>query len=74
MIVCDTSDCLRVGNYSSVFSGTFGQKVVAVERIMKDYTEDTFSLPDLLTLNHANIVKVLHIEDTSEFKYIIFSF
>ena len=70
MIMCDTSDCLRLGSCSSVFKGTFSQKIVAVERIKKDCTDETLMLPTLLTLNHENVTKILHVEDTAEFRYI----
>lgn len=69
MIFCDTSHHLGVGSCSSTFNGTLSQKVVTVERIRKDYTDETLLLPSLLTLNHANIAKVLHIEDDAEFRY-----
>ena len=59
---------LKTGNFSSVFSGIFCERSVAVERVKKVQLVDQMIPETLLKLKHMNIVKVFHSEEDLEYR------
>ena len=53
---------------SSVFSGTFLGRSVAVERVKKTHKDQQTVATALLKLNHQNVDKVFHTEEDTQFR------
>lgn len=71
-IVCNQSQQLGSGRYSFVFQGTLDKtQQVAVKRIQLVGLNTEIGKRGeeaLLPLNHANVIKLLHLEDDSYFR------
>lgn len=67
-MVFSMAKVLRTGNFSQMFAGTLDKTSVAIEQTPKSQVDDS-ALKSLLKLGHRNVVKILHAEQDSFFKY-----
>lgn len=67
-IVCNRDKPLGRGRYGVVFEGTLCGKPVAVKRVQLIDVEDIQIEEDLKTLNHPNVVKLLHSVGDMDFR------
>lgn len=65
---------LGSGAHSHVFRGQYGQNAVAFKRIQKLHTPQQEGPIDedeaLKRLDHPNVMKLLHVENQNEFRYV----
>ncbi|KAI9561068.1 hypothetical protein GHT06_012024 [Daphnia sinensis] len=73
----DKENVLGRGFSAQVFSGTFNGKQVAVKRIEKsmgmnlDEAAQKLEEDTMKNLDHPNVLKLLHVQDDDDFKYLI---
>ncbi|XP_045033305.1 serine/threonine-protein kinase/endoribonuclease IRE1 [Daphnia magna] len=73
----DKENVLGRGFSAQVFSGTFNGKDVAVKRIEKsvglnlDKAAQELEEETMKNLDHPNVLKLLHVQDDNDFKYLI---
>jgi len=68
-IQCCINRLLSAGSCSSIFSGTWNGRAVAIERIKK-YHVHLPVISDILKLNRPNVVKIFYTEEDATFRYI----
>ncbi len=63
----DRNKILGVGGFGTVFEGVFKNQKVAIKRVGLDldYLLEEFSL---MRFNHPNVVKLLHVESSTDFR------
>lgn len=72
----DKENVLGRGFSAQVFSGTFNGKDVAVKRIEKsvglnlDKAAQELEEETMKNLDHPNVLKLLHVQDDNDFKYL----
>ena len=64
----DLTQLLKSGDFSQLYSGTLGERSVAVEKLKTAWVDPTMT-ETLLALNHMNVVKVLHTEQEALYRY-----
>uniref|UniRef100_A0A0P5NFF5 Calcium/calmodulin-dependent protein kinase kinase n=1 Tax=Daphnia magna TaxID=35525 RepID=A0A0P5NFF5_9CRUS len=73
----DKENVLGRGFSAQVFSGTFNGKDVAIKRIEKsaglnlDKAAQELEEETMKNLDHPNVLKLLHVQDDNDFKYLI---
>lgn len=67
-IIYNGKDVLGKGEYGVDFLGSFDGRQVAVRRVPKEYIPTVSNEDEILQLKHPNIVKLLKIEDSEEFR------
>ncbi|KAI9561154.1 hypothetical protein GHT06_012110 [Daphnia sinensis] len=72
-ITFNRRDVLDKGHYGVVFRGLFDGLEVAVKRVLHEYAPIISNENEFLQLNHPNIVRLLAIEDTEEFRLYAFN-
>ena len=69
-VIHSPNKLLLAGNFNRCSAGTLDERLVSVERIpMANVCTSTLEM--LLQLNHKSVVKLLHTEQDSDFKYSI---
>lgn len=63
---------LGKGHYGVVFRGLFDGREVAVKRVLQEYAPMISNENEFLQLKHPNIVQLLVIEETEEFRFYAF--
>ena len=67
-VIHSPNKLLLAGNFNRCSAGTLDDRLVSVERIpMANVCTSTLEM--LLQLNHKSVVKLLHTEQDSDFKY-----
>ncbi|KAK4004855.1 hypothetical protein OUZ56_006580 [Daphnia magna] len=71
-ITYNRRDVLGKGHYGVVFRGLFDGREVAVKRVLQEYAPMISNENEFLQLKHPNIVQLLVIEETEEFRFYAF--
>ena len=62
---------LGKGKYGIVYEGVWGETKVAVKRILiKDAASNEQEEKALKMLHHTNVIKLFHVEEDQDFKYL----
>jgi predicted Ser/Thr protein kinase len=67
-IIIDRCKLIGQGCYGIVFEGTWKGKKVAVKRIQIENVENNLGEEAMQKIDHPNVVKLYHVESTSDFR------
>jgi serine/threonine protein kinase len=71
MLTFDRQNVLGVGGFGTVYQGVWGKTKVAVKRILiKDAASNEQEEKALKLLDHPNVIKLFHVEEDQDFKYL----
>jgi serine/threonine protein kinase len=71
MLTFDRQKVLGVGGFGTVYQGVWGETKVAVKRILVgDAATTEQEEMALKILNHPNVIKLFHVEEDLDFKYL----
>jgi serine/threonine protein kinase len=71
MLSFDRQKILGEGGFATVFEGAWGGVKVAVKRILiKDAVSNEQEEKALKMLDHPNVIKLFHVEEDQDFKYL----
>jgi serine/threonine protein kinase len=71
MLTFDRQKVLGVGGFGTVYEGVWGGTKVAVKRILiKDAASNEQEEKALKMLHHPNVIKLFHVEEDQDFKYL----
>jgi hypothetical protein len=71
MLTLDRKKVLGVGGFAIVFEGTWCETKVAVKRIpLENAASNEPEVKALQMLHHRNVIKLFHVEEDEDFKYL----
>ncbi len=71
MLTFHRTKILGEGGFGTVYEGVWGETRVAVKRILiKDASSNEQEEKALKMLDHTNVIKLLHVEEDQDFKYL----
>jgi serine/threonine protein kinase len=71
MLTFDRQKVLGVGGFGTVYQGVWGETKVAVKRfLIGDAASNEQEEKALKMLDHPNVIKLFHVEEDQDFKYL----
>ena len=71
MLTFDRTKILGRGTFGSVYEGVWGETKVAVKRIaLENAVSSEQEINALTKCNHENIIKLFHVEEDQDFRYL----